>query len=716
MARPVMRPRRSKPASSTTRSSRNRIARKRVSYAEPASDPEEDDSQDQFEPEAPKDPPRRSLTASHMSIPAPVSTKKRKAVKAGRGRPSKHRTSSVKVQRRQTQTTQDVGENVLDIRWTGMTMPWQTLPYHILKVIFDYAASPLIAENFSPNPSVSWLVRMACLCKGFAEPALSVLYAAPPLYPPARVRQLIAHLETQSETSFINYRAKIKRIDLEALHILGRKSAGYDPIDIWRFLVLTPQLRGVGMHSLSDNPKWCRSLAQGSRKTTYQPDILSMMWELDIRLQDWTWNGALFGEKYSLRLLQSVHLTPPFQTLRSLTFVAYTRHNFNGIDGTSQPVDTVLAQALKVLPTLKSLAFRRSPMFNEALLSGLPSNLHSLEVTDCPIHALHVEDFLRAKGSELRRLVLNHNSYLNLSWLPVLGYSSPMLEVLQMDLIYFNIYATVSDPEPKYAFLLSASNMPTWPPSLQVLELHHLRKWSKKVAEMFFSSLVDSAPSLPNLRHLRIKASLDESGWRERVAFRDKWVQRLQQVFLRISAPPNPHLKSIAAYKAHKARQKDSGNLDDGVNFRHVEVPIRDVPSIDGKIHDRDNDKPLARRRHSRRIVSAKDYNESSSSSNSVQLRTSRRRRRPKDLDGSSAEDSALEDDAIGLSARPARLDGDDAPAYMQGMCDVVDVMIDNLRPTEEQLHESDFLDDEVSGDEDWNGDDEIPSDGGYAW
>ena len=41
---------------------------------------------------------------------------------------------------------------------------------------------------------------------------------------------------------------------------------------------------------------------------------------------------------------------------------------------------------------------------------------------------------------------------------------------------------------------------------------------------------------------------------------------------------------------------------------------------------------------------------------------------------------------------------------HIQGMCDEVDVRIDNLRPREEQFHESDFLDSEPSGDEEWNG------------
>ena len=49
-------------------------------------------------------------------------------------------------------------------------------------------------------------------------------------------------------------------------------------------------------------------------------------------------------------------------------------------------------------------------------------------------------------------------------------------------------------------------------------------------------------------------------------------------------------------------------------------------------------------------------------------------------------------------------------------MCDVVGVLIDNLRPMEEQVNEDYFLDDEIIGDEDWNEDnDDIEDDDGYA-
>jgi hypothetical protein len=52
----------------------------------------------------------------------------------------------------------------------------------------------------------------------------------------------------------------------------------------------------------------------------------------------------------------------------------------------------------------------------------------------------------------------------------------------------------------------------------------------------------------------------------------------------------------------------------------------------------------------------------------------------------------------------------------VQGMCEVVDFKIDNLRPTEKQFREADFLDSEPEGDEDWDGTNEGGGNDGYAW
>jgi hypothetical protein len=54
------------------------------------------------------------------------------------------------------------------------------------------------------------------------------------------------------------------------------------------------------------------------------------------------------------------------------------------------------------------------------------------------------------------------------------------------------------------------------------------------------------------------------------------------------------------------------------------------------------------------------------------------------------------------------------AKEAVQGMCEVVDIRIDNLRPRETMFTEANFLDEEQPGDGDWNGDDDAMED--YAW
>lgn len=57
------------------------------------------------------------------------------------------------------------------------------------------------------------------------------------------------------------------------------------------------------------------------------------------------------------------------------------------------------------------------------------------------------------------------------------------------------------------------------------------------------------------------------------------------------------------------------------------------------------------------------------------------------------------------------------ASLFVQGLCQVVDVRIDNQRPREEMFSERDFLDSERSGDEDWNEEADIEfEDNRNAW
>ncbi|KAL8727145.1 MAG: hypothetical protein Q9166_006241 [cf. Caloplaca sp. 2 TL-2023] len=612
-------------------------------------------------------------------------------------------------------TANQTKEQDFDIRQLGGKIPlWQTLPYEILFQIFQYASYPLITDTFEPEGSISWLYQSALLGKGFAEPALSALYYAPPLCPPSRVYKLLSSLLSQNQGSFLNYRAKVKYLDLEAIQILGLKHEGREPIELADIVSLTTQLRGIGIHLLSDLPSWHSPTgsfpqAQGKRKA-YQSSLFPALNDSNIRLNEWIWNAKLAARsQLNFNRFEDFHRSSAFQTLKSLTFV--NSHHLGDMEQ--------FARSASVLPNLQNLTIKNMVLEELQYLKLLPRNLEYLAVVNCPlIESSVLAPLLQSHGSNLKEMVLDHNNSLNLAFLQQLASSCPKLERLRMDLRFYNTHFTFRDSDPKFRDLLTDEMVPAWPRTLQRIELFHLRKWDTGAAHTFFSSLVDSAGQLPDLRYLDIKASIGESNWRDRISFRNKWTSRMEKVFRRVSAPPDPHLKSIRVFMKHRKEFRSITGAEQGSlkvkverrnTFSHVEVPSC------ASANTSDSDMPLASKRRSNRLRHRSD-DQITDRRPLNQSRKRRKRRRNAEYNSSTEEDSALEDLNINEDSQHTVNDDDDEDMYMQGMCDVVRVAIDNLRPTEEHLDESYFLDDELSGDEDWNGDDDVRGGGGYAW
>ena len=731
----ALRPRTSRPR---TKPLRNRHARKPISYREKSSDGDdfnEDASEDEYG-SAPSAPQQRYPQRRVQPPPQRVRRKRRSSGRRPLG--------SMKIIKT-SHTTSANGEvqGAAIALLPGKAMPWQTLPYHVWLSIFDYASRPLISDMFQPMPSINWLVQVALCCKAFAEPALSVLYYSPPLSPPARAYRLLEQLATQPVHSTYNYRAKIKYLEPEASGALLYKFSGHEPIDLGAFAAFTPQLRGIGVHLLSDNPR-LRKGFNLSRSTNgrgvYQRSLFVALEDHKVALQEWTWNQSLGKQTTSLSGLKEIHTMSPFRTLRNVCFVNYD----GSLLGKATSREDTLAEALSILPDLRSLSFKMCSIVGDRLMPLLPANLQALDIYDCALlRSSALNAFLSIKGNDLRRLNLDHNIALNLSFLADLAKNCPNLRQFRMDLVYFNTYATVRDSDPKYNVLFDETERPSWPTSLETLELYHLRKWSLPLAETLFSSLTDAASSLPNLRQLRIKASLEASGWRDRVVFRDRYTHRLRHVFLRRSAPPNPHLKSISAFNAFQKERSNNDRIGRGrkrsltlhlaANKKKPTAQRSHVKSIERATKEEDSDSdlplirtsrndpadsdsnaPLAKLRRSTRSKLQKEDMYTLSESSPQTGKTSHRRRHRKGSAESSSEDSALDEDVVKPISQGQSDNGDDL--YVQGMCDVVDVWLDNQRPAEEQLREEDFIDDEASGDEDWNGDDDMPDGGGYAW
>ena len=668
--------------------------RKRVSYQDASSESNGEEEIDSHQTGTSADqhsngraPAKRLIRKSQ-----PASTKKKKP---------RSLDASQNQNRHQKTNTKHVQEHHFEIaELGGKVPPWQTLPYEILFQVFQYASYPLITETFEPTSSVYWLVQSALLCKGFGEPALSALYYAPPLTPPSRVHDLITTLANQSEAASFNYRAKIKYLDLEALEVLCYKSLGQDPVRLADLVSKTTQLRGIDLRLKLDNPIYGngeRHFAQAqSKRMTDQTSLYAELVDHNIRLLEWTWNALLAAHLQVADELKAIHRKKAFQSLRSLTFV-------NSTDIKQS------AESTSVLPNMKILTLRNCHVGKLGDLKSVPSDLEFLAVYNCQSFASSIlTPLLASHGANLRNLLLNHNNSLNLAFLPNLASSCPHLEKLHMDLRFYNTLVSSRDLEPHFDTLLTHKMVPTWPRSLQRLQLFHLRKWDMAAADTFFSSLVDSAAELPNLRYIDIKASINESNWRERISFRNKWQIRMERVFKRVIIPPDPRLRSISVFMKHKHEFANNpspgtypatGSIRNEVKkrFTHVEIQSEVSTNISS-----DSDAPLASRLRSKRGASHPDSPNPLQQTPRPSRRSKPKRKRNPDEDSSTEEDSALEDLNNDKNSQLIPDDDDDKDLFIQGMCDVVRVAIDNLRPTEEHLNESNFLDDEISGDEDY--------------
>ena len=597
----------------------------------------------------------------------------------------------------------------------GRIPPWQSLPYQTLLMVFQFASSPSSA-------SASWLARSARICRAFAEPALSELYYSPPLLSIQHVRGLLETLMAQDKNSYINYRAKVKHLDLDSAYLVWK-----EPVKLDYLINLTPQLRGLDIQLVSPHHAISRGIMFKIPKIPRiildrVSSILDTISQNDIRLVNWSYNIWLVDRDFGNLRLPVIFERPSFQTLRTLA-LAYVSH------------DSDTSAALAYLPCLNRLSWKNCTFAETETFVGVPRNLESLEFSNCEsLTSELLGTLLESGGKNLRQLSLDYNQSLNLAFLPNLKTNCPRLEAIKMDLIFYNNHVTYQDIEPKFNSLLLPDETPTWPSAMQRIELHHLRKWLPEATETFFASLVNTSATLPDLRHIDIKVTLEESGWRERKAFRDRWVSTVERVFQRHSKPPKTYLQSIRMFKKWKKLSLGKVRQHNGkhaISQRAGVISSRsngqgcgnhnesDHMALDEPYEEpdpSDGDASLTLRRRSDRLRRQSDTNEESSAVYS-ERRTRRRRRRHHRKysdESSSSEDSALNDAA--MVDDPLQDGNDNKEEYhIQGMCDVVRVVINNLRPNEEQMHESDFLDEEVSGDEDWNGDD-TDVDNGYAW
>lgn len=420
-----------------------------------------------------------------------------------------------------------------------------------------------------------------------------------------------------------------------------------------------------------------------------------------------------------------MHMKPQFRDLRKCALVNYQVAKLKK-DEQDPEHEAALAGSLSVLESLEHLILESSTLVNDLLMPLLPKSLTHLEIINCwEVTSADLSTYLTTSGSQLRKLTLNHNQSLNLSFLTLLATSCPKLTSLYMNLNYFAVHSSYRVNEPLYDQLLDVGKVPAWPSSLQSIELLQLKKWDTDTAKLFFSSILDSAKNLPDLRRLVVNGILNIS-WRDRSEFRKIWTEPFTRVFQRTSQDPNPHLCSIGAYKAFKL-QKDGVQPQEISDIKQEEVGGSETTqnAIDSVAKAR----PEAPTRTLRARPLHQQYRESSDSDSDRPFVTSRPKGRPlarRELEilrrtaghDQSTTPADTDSDSTPVARRRAETGTDeDRFPFIQGMCDVVDVKVDNLRPAETQFKEADFLDSEPEGDEDWTGDGAgAGDDDGYAW
>lgn len=729
-------------------------AKAAVSYAEDSSDSELEAYYDAVasEPEEP-----RSATRPRTSRPRRNPTpQKRKHTH--RSYDSDHKSTPKRRKTSKPATPKTVATQTIEhIKGSGVIPQWQNLPYHIFVQIFQYASYPLYDEHyFQPLPSSRWLLNVAYMCRSFAEPALTVLHSSPPLVPMIQAHRLVDLLKADPLAMAYKYRQKVETLRIDVGQVAAYSLPGSGHLDLYGLIKDLPRLIDLEFYHQKDMSPY-RDL-DSTIKWTYPDSIFEALEYVDpaadasrgdktsvCKLKSWRWSSRLAGKKWPIEMLPELHTKPFFSSLRKIAFVNYQWVSSKK-DDEDPNHEKILAKAIEALPKLEHLIFESSTLVNATLLPLLPTGLKHLELINCwEVNADDFATFLLTHGRQLRCLTLNHNQSLSLAFMPTLGLACPDLEVFRMNLTYFNLHATYRDSEPIYDKLLEPDQVPVWPSKIQVIELIQLRKWETEAAEMFFQSLLDSAVDLPNLRKLTIQAILN-IGWRDRSSFRHKWVGDLERVFKRVSEPPLP-VVSVRPQNSQEESNKELVEVEKATR-KSKRASLQSTASSETigseLIHSRASrsqaheatsaGSPPARRstRTSTRNLKTGKYAESSDSEvetiePSLPVREpTRRNALVRELDILKQTAGA----ASPLVSTPLATGSDssdsDAPLikskgkgkqkeFIQGMCDVVEVRIDNLRPTENQVTEADFLDEERSGDEDWD-ENKDNYDDGYAW
>jgi hypothetical protein len=563
----------------------------------------------------------------------------------------------------------------------GKIPPWQTLPYQILLSILQYASYPFYRDASHDTGSIAWLIEASTLSKSFREAAVATLLYSPPLFPSDRAHGLQRLLDASQDTLSTTYRNKVKRLDVEVRNLLIKKRG----IDLLKLIKQTPLLYALHLYHNYDrvgSVAWAQPSASRGRSWSYPLELFDTLDENEIRLKEWTWNGRFPDTNSVLDQMKQTRHRESLRGLTSLSILNLAAPEKVKGDEKGAPEGS-LTTALKSLPDLRELTLQNCGIVNQRVLGSLPSHLQHLSIINCGnFNSGDLRLYLAQHGYELEELILNGNQALDLGFAGSLESLCPRLQLFRIDLTYTDPTA-FHDVDPHYEAVFPDGIMPTWPRTLQTINIENLRNLDAQDAENFLQSLIAIALELKDLRKLSIRILLQDDGWRERAKLRQIWMPKLEDVFLRQDAPPNPFIPASLQpppFPSTTALSRPSTSHSNSSTSFTTDDSTAATPN----------------KRKSARIAKREIQGLAH------------------EAFGKAAEFSK---EKTKLALRDDRTDDNDLDGELprQGMCSEVILHIDGQRPADEQFKEADFLDDELSGDEDWNGKDvEAPS--RYAW
>lgn len=549
-------------------------------------------------------------------------------------------------------------------------------------------------ESGADAANTHWLLQAATSCKLLSEPALTAIYRHPAIWHVSKAKRLVSLLERSPTETLFNYRGKIESLHLN-VRIVSQAVASQliRPLTRLKELIFINPAEQPPYRELDAHVRWNYSedifLALQSPPAA-DSEALAL---LPITLRSWEWSGSLLGGYIAgFKDIIRVHRMPSFAHLTRLSFTNFqvpslrlsgpALNDPQAIVQTSAEDDEVIdaiADAIAQLTSLKHLVFESSTVMTSRLLSSLPKHLTHLELINCwEIDAENLAMFLITHGSSLRTLALMHNQSLNLTFLTILAEACPSLQELRMNMSYYRHHDSLNDADPMYDFALLPDQIPAWPSSIRVVDIEHIRSWSKESVYTFIHSLVDNAASLPNLRELVIKTALDIP-WQKRAKLRHKLRHMVERVFLRENEDPHDSATSEQTSSTH-----DPVRLCKRKRSRSPRSPVRRSNRIEahvrGSLHRPRRDNTLQRHRLGRPLY------------------------REPDTDEDEFDDTELSD-----AETQQRSSSDLEPELaVQGLCHTVNIIIDNQKTREFPYSMEDFLSDgEGSSGVEWDGDDD---------